>query len=323
MRRIILMPVTRNIISPGGLDLNMVRNFASRVCYWIGAVLLLLSAHNLLAQPADSHAKDEADIRQAGKEYLAAINRNDTKAVADFWTANGTYTDDTGRTVKVQELLSTGTNQNNVTGARANGVNVKVRFVSKDVAIENGEFDPPAVDGAAPVKCHYSALWVREGSRWKLDDLRETQIEWISNADQLASLNLFTGEWSGEANKIAIHVSAGWDANKKFLHRMVTMTSGKASMIGRQEIGWDPLSQQIRSWMFGDDGSYSEGLWNMEGNVWMVLATRALPDGRISKATQIYKFPDKNTVIWKVIEGSIDGQPTDDFEVVLKRSEAK
>lgn len=206
---------------------------------------------------------------------------------------------------------------------RSNRVKVKVRFVTNDVAIEDGEFDSPAVDGAMPVKGKYSALWVREGGRWKLDDLRETQIDSISNADQIVSLNVFTGEWSGEANKIAIHVSAGWDANKRFLRREVTMTSGKASLIGTQEIGWDPLSQQIRSWMSSDDGSFSEGIWSMEGNLWMVLASRVLPDGRISQATQVYKFPDKNTMVWKSIRCSIDGQPTDDFEVVLKRSAAK
>ena len=71
--------------------------------------------------------------------------------------------------------------------------------------------------------------------------------------------------------------------------------------------------------MFNDDGSLSEGLWSREGNVWMALSTRVLSDERVSEATQIYKFPDKNTIVWKSIDGSIDGQPMDDFEVVLKR----
>jgi hypothetical protein len=30
--------------------------------------------------------------------------------------------------------------------------------------------------------------------------------------------------------------------------------------------------------------------------------------------------PDKGTIVWKLILGSIDGQPTDDVEIVLKRS---
>ena len=61
---------------------------------------------------------------------------------------------------------------------------------------------------------------------------------------------------------------------KKFLHRDITMTSGKATLGGAQIVGWDPITQQISSWMFSDNGSYTiEGVWSLEGNLWMVLAT--------------------------------------------------
>ncbi len=150
----------------------------------------------------------------------------------------------------------------------------------------------------------------------------ETTAGPVATADQLASLNAFVGEWTGEVNQITLHISAKWDAHKKFLRREVSLSQGKASLGGRQEIGWDPLARHIRSWMFNDDGSYTDGIWSLEGNAWLVLATRVLPDGKITKATQVYKFPDKDTMVWQLIGGSIDGQPTDDFEVTLKRSTA-
>jgi hypothetical protein len=117
-----------------------------------------------------------------------------------------------------------------------------------------------------------------------------------------------------------MRITAKWDANKKFLRRELSITSGTASLAGIQIIGWDPASQDIKSWTFLDDGSYAEGIWSREGNVWMVLTSRALPDSKMSSATQIYKFPDKNTMVWKSIRGSVDGQATDDFEVTLKRA---
>ncbi len=163
-------------------------------------------------------------------------------------------------------------------------------------------------------------LWVRQNGRWKLDNLREMRAEAPAAGDgQLASLDVFTGDWSGEVNKMTVRVSAKWDATKKFLRRDCSISSGKASLASTQEIGWDPTSQHIKSWKFNDDGSYGEGLWSLEGNVWMELSSRVFPDGKTSTATQIYKFPDKNTMVWKVIRGSIEGQPTADFEVVLKR----
>jgi hypothetical protein len=181
----------------------------------------------------------------------------------------------------------------------------------------------PEVDDRPPAKGHYTALWVRDGKRWKLDSVQERPVPPAADSDRLASLNAFVGEWSAEENKIAIKVSANWDANKKFLHRRITMAAGKSSLVGTQTIGWDPLSQQIRSWTFFDDGSYSECFWSLEGNAWMAPSTRVLPDGTTSEATQVYKFPDKNTLVWKLIRGSVAGQPTDDLEVVFKRSAGK
>jgi hypothetical protein len=164
---------------------------------------------------------------------------------------------------------------------------------------------------------------VKDSGRWKLDSLHESQAAPATNhAEELASLDIFAGQWSGEAEKSAIRITAKWDANKKFLRRDLSITSGKASLAGVQIIGWDPALQCIKSWTFLDDGSYSDGIWSREGNVWMVLTTRVLPDGTTSAATQVYKFPDKNTMVWKSIRGSVDGRATDDFEITLKRAAA-
>jgi ketosteroid isomerase-like protein len=300
----------------------MIQCSLAHACFWIVAGAVIAGAHDLQAQPANSHAADEAAIRQAGKDYATASEHGDSKALSDFWTADGTYTDDTGRTVKVREWLAKSGNPGGG-GARSNTAGSKLHFVADDVAMEEGETDSPPTDGHPALKNHYVALWVRDGGRWKLDNVQEMRSEPASTEDEFASLNAFVGEWSGEANKITVHIAAKWDANKKFLHRQVTMTSGSDSLIGTQEIGWDPLAQQIRSWTVSDDGSFSEGVWSLEGNLWMALASRVLPDGRVSEATQVYKFPDKNTIVWKSIRCSIDGQPTDDFEVVLKRSAGK
>ncbi len=91
-------------------------------CFWIFAWLLLLgSTRDLLAQTAVNHAKDEAAVRQAAKDYLAAAQRGDNKALADFWTTDGTYSDETGRTVKVRDLLASGGEQNSSPGGHSSG----------------------------------------------------------------------------------------------------------------------------------------------------------------------------------------------------------
>lgn len=296
----------------------MLQNIAARVCFCV--VLLAASARSLLAQPPGNRAEDEAAVRQAGKDYLAAMDRGDTKALAEFWTAEGTYTDESGRTFKIHELLEKSGGAGGAARPQAKVSNVKVRFVTGDVAVEEGDCETTPAGSTTPVVGHYTALWVRQNGRWKLDNLREMRSEAPAmESPQLASLDVFSGDWSGDMNKLTVRVSAKWDATKKFLRRDCSIAGGKGSLGSMQVIGWDPTSQHIKSWKFNDDGSYGEGLWSLEGNAWMELSSRTFPDGKTSTATQIYKFPDKNTLVWKVIHGSIEGRPTEDFEVVLKR----
>jgi uncharacterized protein (TIGR02246 family) len=284
------------------------------------AFAMMLGAHSLLAQSGNQTAEESA-VRQAGKDYLAALARGDAKAVADFWTADGTYTDESGRTVKARELLAKSTASGSMASPATNIGDSTVRFIAPDVAQEDADCDMALGNGASPVKGHYTALWVKQNGQWKLASLRESRASTTtSGSDELASLGVFVGDWTGKMNQSTVHISAKWDATKKFLHRDFTISGGNVSLNGTQEIGWDPLTQHLKSWMFIDDGSYSEGWWSLEGTVWMETSSRVLPDGKVSKATQVYKFPDKDTLIWKLIHGSVNGQPSQDFEVTLKRS---
>jgi hypothetical protein len=274
---------------------------------------------------AQSPAKpgDEAAVRQAGKDYLSAVDRGDAQALADFWTADGTYTDEGGHTSKVHDLLSQATSGGKMARPRTEVSDVRIRFLTPEVAEEVGTCETASPAGVEPVTGAYSALWVHQGGRWKLESLRESHPAAAAGNGQLANLDVFVGQWSGEANKLKIDVSAKWNSTKTFLRRDFKISSaGKPVFNGTQEIGWDPATGQIRSWMFNDDGSYGDGSWSLEGTVWMVLSSRVLSDGQISKATHVYKFPDKHTMVWKSIRGSIDGQPADDFEIVLTRAAA-
>jgi uncharacterized protein (TIGR02246 family) len=259
-------------------------------------------------------------VRQAGNDYLAAAEHGDAKALADFWTADGTYTDANGRTVKVHDALSKAAAANRLPHPSANVTHVTIRFITDDVAVEDADSETSGTNGHPSVKGHYTALWVRQDGRWKLDNLKETRLPSTSGAEELTSLAPFVGEWSGQLNDTTLHISAKWDANKKFLRREFSTSSSKSPLAGTQEIGWDPIVGRIRSWAFLDDGSYTEGLWSLQGTVWMEVSSRVLPDGRMVKAVQVYKFLDKNTINWKLIRGSVDGKPAPAMEVVLKRS---
>jgi uncharacterized protein (TIGR02246 family) len=295
-------------------DNRLSKNYFARAavaCFFLGAVLLTA---------APSRASDEAGVRQAGKDYLAAVDRGDAKAMADFWTPDGTYTDENGHSFKAQQLLSKVAGAGHLNHKQTTASNVTVHFVTDDVAIEEADSETAGAAGQPPIKGHYTATWVHKNGAWKLDNLRESRTAAAaSDAEDLASLAPMAGQWSGQIGQANISITAKWDATKKFLHRDVSV-SGVSQLGGTQEIGIDPKTGRIKSWAFFDDGSVGEGLWSLQGTVWMEVSTRVLPDGKIVKAIQVYKFQDKDTLVWKLIRGSVDGQPIKPMEAVLKRS---
>jgi hypothetical protein len=130
----------------------------------------------------------------------------------------------------------------------------------------------------------------------------------------------FVGNWTGTLESNTVDVSVRWNPAKTFLHReRSVVTNGKRVFSGTQEVGWDPISQRIKSWAFNADGSSGEGLWSLEGNAWVVVTTTILPDGRSSSATQVLKFTDQDTLVWKSMHGEYEGQPIPDFQITFKR----
>ena len=58
-------------------------------------------------------------------------------------------------------------------------------------------------------------------------------------------------------------------------------------MTVNQRIGWDPLTKQIKSWVFDSEGGYGDALWTRKGNQWVIKSTGVLPDGRTASATHV------------------------------------
>ncbi|HEY2760622.1 MAG TPA: nuclear transport factor 2 family protein [Pirellulales bacterium] len=296
----------------------------------IGLSIALVLGISAIVSGQSPGSGEEAAVREAGKDYLLALQKGDLKALADFWTADGTWTDGSGKTVNMHDWLgkatsgerrSTGNSGNDTTIAGQRSIKVSdvvVRLIAPNVAEEEGNILSTTND-LGNGKGHYVAIWVKQDKRWKLNTVHEMHYG-EETSSPLTSLDILAGQWSGTSNQSTIKVSTSWDATKKFMRREFSIVSGAASLAGTQELGWDPVSRQIKSWTFFTDGSRGEGLWKMEGNVWMVASTRILSDGTTSSSTQVYEFPDRNTMSWKTIRGSVDGQPTDDFEIIFKRA---
>ncbi len=95
-------------------------------------------------------------------------------------------------------------------------------------------------------------------------------------------------------------------------------------MTVEQRIGWDPLSKQIRSWVFDSEGGYGGGYWTRDGKQWFIKSTGVLPDGRTASATQILTRVGPHTARWASIQRTVGGQVVPNLqEYVMVRKPPK
>jgi hypothetical protein len=82
----------------------------------------------------------------------------------------------------------------------------------------------------------------------------------------------------------------------------------QVDMSGMQIIGWDPVKNQIRSWVFDSDGGFGEGTWVHKDNRWIIQSTSTLADGGRASATNILTRIDDDTATWQSVNRSVDGE---------------
>src|SRR5262249_43972568 len=202
-----------------------------------------------------------------------------------------------------------------------------VKFLRPEVAMIDGELQITAADGTRDSN-RYAVVWVKSGDKWLISSARDLPAE-LDEAPsltypQLKSLEWLVGDWADDGGKGAVQVKVRWAPNKSFLVMDYEVKQeGADPMLVTQRIGWDPVNDKVRSWVFDSTGGFGEGNWQRDGNKWVVGASGILADGGIGGATNIYQFKDENTFLYRSVDREVDGQPVADVEVKFVRKTAK
>jgi uncharacterized protein (TIGR02246 family) len=274
----------------------------------------------------ETRQADEQAIRAAAQQYIEALEKGDAETLRAMWVADGDIVDAQGQSAPASEVIQReleGRAANEDPAAPRRRVEIKetkIRFLTDDVAIEDGRVDvATGVEGLPPAEGRFSAVWVKGDGKWRLATLREARLPQTPVAD-LAALEWMVGDWTGELGKATFHVSTHWNEKHTYLVRDLQVSQdGKVVFNGGQRIGIDPLDGKIKSWMHDADGGHGEGTWTRHGNTWTVLATGVTPDGRRTSATNIYAPEGTDGMLWKSTAGFSEGQPVPGFEIMLKR----
>jgi uncharacterized protein (TIGR02246 family) len=293
--------------------------------FLISSVLVIpLTASPGFAEEPKGDPKDLDAIAKAAEAFVEAFHKGEARAVATFWTEDGDYTTLNGRRLKGRKAIEEAFTErfSEHTGLKLRITSESLRFVTPDVAIEDGVTEVFKADGAPPSRARYTAVHVRKDGRWQLSSVRDAVYAPPSNHEHLAALDWAIGHWaSGVDRGNGERLSVSWGPNQNFLIATFSATAGDI-VVGSatQWIGWDPLAKGVRSWIFDAAGGFGEGSWSRDGKAWTIKTALVHHDGKKATATYVVTRIDADTLSLQARDRTLDGkQLPDTKEVRLKR----
>ena len=135
-----------------------------------------------------------------------------------------------------------------------------VRPVSAEVAIAEGNITLATGDGE-PTQSAFTAVLQKQGDRWLIASSHERDLPVPETSyDALREFEWLVGTWQDKTNDASVISTVRWSPSKAFLIRSFEATFDDGDgFSGTQIFGWDPRSQQIRTWTFNSDGSFGDG----------------------------------------------------------------
>jgi uncharacterized protein (TIGR02246 family) len=284
---------------------------------------LLVAAGQAMSQ--ERNPQEEAALIKKAEAFVDAFHKGDAKGLAALWTPNGDYIDQTGKHLKGRAAIEKAFSN---LFADNKGLKLRIdsgalRFVTPEVAIEDGVTSVLPPDGAPPSRARYTIVHVKRDGDWYLGSVREAPFAPPGNREHLAELEWLIGDWAdtstkGETARSSYH----WGENENFIIGEFTTTFKQFAIGGgTQRIGWDAANKQLRSWTFETNGGFGGGLWKRgDGNQWIIKASATLNDGKKMTATGLLTRLDADTLTMEFRDRTIDGQPASDVKsLTLKR----
>ena len=286
-----------------------------------GAGVCLATAQQKTASPAAARPAGEADretIIQSGRDFIAAYEKGDAKAVAQCWTEQGEYESDDGTILRGRAAIEAAFDAHfkSRPGGKMEIKVESIRFPSRDVAIEEG-YSRTTEGGALPDSTFYRTVHVREDGKWRMVLSRE----WGATESRMTDLDWLLGSWRSVAKAQEMSISFQRDKQGPFLvGEFTTTTGGKAVPLGTMKVGLDPVSGKFTSWHFDPDGGHGQGSWLREGNNWVVDSVGTRADGAETASVNILTRHGSDEIGWRTIDKFVGGKPQPDAPPIrLKR----
>jgi uncharacterized protein (TIGR02246 family) len=293
-----------------------------RATYWVMAAVFAMSA---AAQSAHAQSKtgsaekaskaanssdnkDEEAIRKAARDFSAAVAKGDAKAIAALWAESGEFEDDVGQVLRGREAIEKSYTEmfKEQPGGKLDVKIQSIRFLTPDVAVEEGVLRSTSAGRELPSTTRYAAIDVRENGQWKIAQCRE----WGVGQEHLDDLNWLVGKWKGTAKDGETTATFTWDEKQPILlAKLATKpVAGKAGATAQSttiKIGYDARRGAFHSWHSEQDGAQSRAQWHRDGNRWVIDSSGLTTDGKETSGQFMLSRIDDNNFTWRTANRSV------------------
>lgn len=289
--------------------------------YLVCAIAIGIGRGEVRAEPSAA----EQEIHKASASYAEAVNAGNVEGVLALWTEDADYVDELGNEFKGKAAIAKMVKEN-IENPKRGKLTIEVatvRFPAETVAIEDGVLHLSLPTGVKE-STKYTAVWVKKEGKWLLSSVRDLSgaAPADSPASNLVPLQWLVGTWASEETSAPVEIHCQWALAEKFLRITFHVSPPEGGKVEvEQLVGWDPASNQVRSWVFDSHGGYGQGAWDRDGNTWAVTAVGVLPNGQQGIATNLITFVDESHFVWESTNRQIEGIPVPDSKVKFTRKE--
>ena len=274
-------------------------------------------------EAAATKSADEQAVRQVTQNFVKAFNAGSAEKATALFYGGAELIDDAGNvhkgTAAIKDVL--GRFFEKFPGATSTMTADSVWMISPGLAIEEGKRVVTTQDDKPSAASKYTFVMIKQQGEWKIASGREVNDEdSLSPHERLKPLAWLVGDWVDEGSDAVIQISCKWSEDTNYL--LVDFNAkiqGKPAMKSSQRIGWDPLTEKIKSWVFDSDGGHGEGIWVQVENRWVIKSTAVLPDGQTGSATIVLEPEGKDSYIMKGFDRIRGKTAEPDFEVKIVR----
>lgn len=275
--------------------------------------LLLAGVLGCLVVSLPVFANDE-DVRKTLTGYVEAFNQHDADAIGGLLTEVAQHIDresgqrTEGRQAILADLKDTFEQAPSIF---LSGRVDRIRMIQPAIAQAEGETLVVGGTDPQPIGTRFSAILVKNDEGWKIDSIEEFPVPRPATAyDALRELEWLVGRWVDESDDVTVDTTYRWSNHQSFLIRSFSVIRADGTeRQGTQVIGWDPRSQEIRSWTFNSDGSFGDAVWSRSSDGWLIRSSQTLADGRAASGTYILTRVDDDTITVQLVGHEIEGEP--------------